>query len=87
MAIVYQKLLSRLKQYGYTTYRIRKEALIGSATYEVLKDPRSRRGLDHKTVDKLCRVLECQPNDIMEYIPDERLEEYIASLEKKKEGP
>ena len=59
-----------LQEKGYTTYKIRKEGLIGNATYQALKNPSSGKGLDHRTIDKLCKALECQPGDIMEYIPD-----------------
>jgi len=86
MAIVYRKLLALLKEKGYTTYKIRKEGLIGGATYQILRTPTSGKGLDHRSIDKLCRVLQCQPADIMEYIPDEELESYLASIAKKKEG-
>lgn len=70
MAIVYDKLFSLLKEKGYTTYRIRREGLIGNATYQALKNPESGKGLEHRTIDKLCKVLECQPGDLMEYIND-----------------
>ena len=69
MSISYQKLFSRLKEYGYTTYRIRKESLIGQGTLTALKN--GTGGLDAKTINRLCKILECQPGDLMEYIPDE----------------
>lgn len=28
------------------------------------------RRIDVETLDKLCRSLKCQPNDLIEYIPD-----------------
>lgn len=70
MAIVYDKLFSLLKEKGYTTYRIRKEGLMGNATYAALKNPASGKGLDHRTIDRLCKALQCQPADLMEYVPD-----------------
>jgi putative transcriptional regulator len=27
-------------------------------------------GLDYRTVNKLCALLNCQPGDLMEYVPD-----------------
>ena len=86
MAIVYTKLLALLKEKGYTTYRIRKESLIGSATYQAITNPYSGKGLDHHSIDKLCRILECQPSDMIEYVKDEDLDNYLASIAKKKEG-
>lgn len=69
MAIVYGKLFALLKERGYTTYKIRKEGLIGNATYNSIKN--GTGGLDYRTIDKLCRVLNVQPGDIMEYVPDD----------------
>lgn len=69
MAIVYGKLLSLLKEKGYTTYKIRQTKLIGQATLQKLQN--GAGDIDTRTIDKLCRVLECQPNDIMEYVADE----------------
>jgi putative transcriptional regulator len=28
------------------------------------------KGVRFSTLDKICRILECQPGDILEYIPD-----------------
>jgi putative transcriptional regulator len=30
-------------------------------------------GIKYKTLDELCRVLECQPSDLFEYEPPKRL--------------
>ena len=68
MPIKYDKLMALLKEKGYTTYRIRKEKLLGQGTLTALKN--GTGGLDSKTISKLCEVLECQPGDIMEYVKD-----------------
>lgn len=65
----YDKLFQQLKDQGWTTYRIRKEKLIGQATLTALRN--GSGGLDSKSIDKLCRVLDCQPGDLIEYVPDE----------------
>ena len=72
MPIIYTKLFDLLKENGYTTYRIRKEKLLGQGTLTALKN--GRGGLDAKTLNRLCRVLDCQPGDLMEYVPDETAE-------------
>ncbi len=69
MSISYQKLFQMLKAKGWTTYKIRKEKLIGQGTLAALKN--GTGGLDSKTISRLCEVLECQPGDLMEYVPDE----------------
>ena len=69
MPIKYDKLFALLKDRGYTTYKIRKDKLIGQGTLTALKT--GKGGLDARTIAKLCEALGCQPGDIMEYAPDE----------------
>ena len=69
LAISYKKLFILLEEQGWTTYRIRKEKLIGQGTLTALKN--GTGGLDSKTISKLCKALSCQPGDLMEYVPDE----------------
>lgn len=68
MPIKYDKLFVLLKEKGWNTTRIRKEGLIGQGTLTNLRN--GTGGLDHKTIDRICRVLNCQPGDIMEYVED-----------------
>lgn len=68
MPITYDKLFDLLKEKGYTTYKIRQTKLIGQGTLTALKN--GTGGLDAKTLGRLCKVLECQPGDLMEYVPD-----------------
>jgi putative transcriptional regulator len=68
LAISYEKLFKLLDEKGWTTYKIRQERLIGQGTLTALKN--GTGGLDSKTISKLCKVLGCQPGDIMEYIED-----------------
>ena len=69
MAIIYTKLFALLKEKGFSTYRIRKERLLSQGTLTNLRNDRG--GLDAKTLNRLCKVLDCQPGDLMEYVPDE----------------
>ena len=68
MPISYKKLFALLDEKGWTTYKIRKEKLIGQGTLTALKN--GTGGLDSKTIARLCKVLNCQPGDLMEYVPD-----------------
>lgn len=68
MPITYDKLFDLLKEKGYTTYKIRQTKLIGQGTLTALKN--GTGGLDAKTLGRLCKVLECQPGDLMAYVPD-----------------
>ena len=69
MAIRYKlDILAELKKKGYSSTRIREEKLIGQSYLQQL-----RRGelVSWKTLDTICSLLECQPGDLMEYIPAE----------------
>ena len=68
MPIVYTKLFDLLKEKGYSTYRIRQEKLMGQGTLMAIRN--GTGGLDAKNIGRLCKVLECRPGDLMEYIPD-----------------
>ena len=69
MPIKFDKFIALLKERGITTYKIRKENLISQATYQKL---RTGNGIiDTRTIEKLCKLLDCQPGDIMEYVEDE----------------
>ncbi len=69
MPIKYDKLLALLKVKGYTSYRIRKENIIGQATYKKIKEGGD---IDTRTIAKLCQLLNCQPGDILEYAEEEQ---------------
>ena len=56
-----------MKEKGLTTYRIRKENIISQSALSALKNGKS---VTTETIEKLCRALDCQPGDIMEYVED-----------------
>ena len=69
MPIIYNKLFELLKEKGLTMYSLRKDKVIGTETIEKM-----RKGvgyIDSRTINNLCKYLNCQPGDIMEYVPDE----------------
>ena len=67
--IKYDKLFALLKENGYSTYRIRKEKILGESVLTKLRN--GTGGLDYRTIDKLCKLFKCQPNDIMEYVDED----------------
>ena len=74
MTIVYTKLLEKLKEEGYTSYKIKQEGnFISQATLTAIKN--GKGGLDHRTIDKSCAKFDCQPNDIIESVKDPTEEE------------
>lgn len=69
MAIVYKmNVVEALKDTGYSSYRIRKEKIMGEATLQKLRDEEL---VSWETVNLLCRLLKCQPGDLLEYLSDE----------------
>ena len=56
--------LAALKAAGYSTARIRKEKLMGEATLQQL---RHGELVSWKNMETLCRLLDCQPGDLIEY--------------------
>ena len=71
MAIVYDKLLAMLEIEGITSYKLRKmeKPSIAQATLTAIKA--GKGGLDHRTINNVCKYFDCQPGDIMEYMPDD----------------
>lgn len=70
MAIRYKAdILARLKARGYTTSRLRKEKIFGE---KAIQDFRTQAEIPYKTINHLCKLLECGIEDIVEYIPDEQ---------------
>lgn len=60
-------IISELGKAGYNTNRIRQEKLISEAT---LQNMRKRKPVSWATIDTICRLLNCQPGDILEYVAD-----------------
>lgn len=73
MPISYNKLLVLFEKKGITSYTItKKEKIIGQATWKKIHE---NGHIDTRTIEALCKYLDCQPGDILEYIPDEKIQE------------
>lgn len=59
--------LFELKKRGFTTNKIRNEHFFGESTMSNI-----RRGTPPRpdTLNTLCTLLQCQPGDILEWVPD-----------------
>lgn len=69
MTISYTKLLRLFSQRGITSYTLtKKDKIIGQATYKNIHDGKH---IDTRTIDALCKYLEVQPADILEYVHDD----------------
>ena len=62
------KVLDVLKEKGFSTYILRKEKLLSESTIQKL---RAGEGVSWENIETLCRLLECQPSDFMEYVTDD----------------
>ena len=64
--------MEALKKAGYSSTRLRKEKLLGESYMQQL-----RRGelVSWKAIETICRLLSCQPGDLVEYVPDEEPQE------------
>lgn len=63
------QIIAALNAAGYNPARIRREKIIGENDMS-----RLRRGHipSHSLLDRLCRLLDCQPGDLLEYVPDDQ---------------
>lgn len=68
MPIVYKiDVMDKLKQAGYSTYRIRKDKIFGEATLQLF---RNGEIVSTACLAKLCELLNCQPGDLLEYVEE-----------------
>ncbi len=59
--------LSALKEQGITTYKIRQEKVLSESTVQKL---RAGIGVSWENIETLCRLLKCQPGDLIEFVED-----------------
>lgn len=61
-------ILEALKKVGFTSYKIRKDKLIGEAQMQKI---RTGEIASKETLNMICKLLNVQPGDILEYISDD----------------
>lgn len=59
--------LEALKSTGITTYKIRREKLLSESTIQAFRRG-EMVGMDN--IGRVCRLLHCQPGDLLEYVED-----------------
>ena len=67
LMIRFDRLWKTMEQKNITTYKLRESCGIDSKTIRRLK---ANDNIETKTLNKLCAVLGCKLEDIVEYIPD-----------------
>jgi len=60
-------IIQALKNIGYSTYKRRKEKIFTEGQLQQIRD---NKLLTQDALNKVCTLLDCQPGDILEYIPD-----------------
>ena len=76
MAIRYKiDVMAALKEKGYSSAKIREEKLIGQS---YLQQIRHGEMVSWKVFDTICALLECQPADLIEYVPVRETGEEIS---------
>ncbi|WP_143321653.1 helix-turn-helix transcriptional regulator [Clostridium sp. HBUAS56010] len=81
--ISYEKLIRLLNERNISQYKLRQDRILGSATITKLFKNNGINGesIDIKVVDKMCKLLNCQPGDILECIDD--IEGYSDTSERR----
>lgn len=59
--------MAALKEKGYSSYKLRKDKLLGEAT---MTEIRKGQIVSLENLTRLCKLLDCQPGDLLEYVPD-----------------
>lgn len=62
-------ILQALKSAGYNTNRIRQENILSQSTLQKL---RTHQYISLDSINTICRLLQCQPGDLIAYIPDDQ---------------
>lgn len=60
--------IEQLKTHGYNTSKLRKEKLLNESALQYLRE---NKPIGAKALNTLCKLLDCQPGDILEYVPDD----------------
>jgi DNA-binding Xre family transcriptional regulator len=67
------RVVEQLEKRGWTAYRLAKKAGFSVALAYKLARPDGRFGrLDRTTLDRLCTVFNCQPGELLEWMPEKR---------------
>ena len=59
--------IGELKKAGFTSYKIRKEGLIN---HPALQRIREGKLISWEQLASVCRLLKCQPGDLLEYVEE-----------------
>lgn len=63
-------IMKALKEKGYSSYKLRQSKLLAEATMTKLRNNNTKITLEN--LNTICTLLQCQPGDILEYVPDNK---------------
>ena len=69
MPIRYDKLIAIFKERGITSYTFRKNGVISQGVWTAIH---SGKQIDMNSLAALCEFLQCQPGDLIEYVPESK---------------
>ena len=61
-------ILKLLKDAGYSTYKLRKDKIMGEATMQQIREGKP---VSWNNIELICKLLNCQPGDLLEYVNEE----------------
>lgn len=61
--------MDALKNAGYSSYKLRQDKILGQATMTKFRNQDA--SITISNLETVCALLNCQPGDILEYVPDE----------------
>ena len=68
MALQYKvDILPMLNERGYSSYKLRRENLLSQG---VMQSIRNKKPISWANIEQICRLLHCQPGDLIEYVED-----------------
>lgn len=74
MAITFSPLITVLKERGLNKTALKNGKIVSGGTYTTIAKALSEpivEGVSISAINAICRYLDCQPGDIMEYVPDD----------------
>lgn len=67
MSVTYKKLFELMEKKKIKKYDLRKLGISPTIVDRLVKN----NDVNVSTINRICEILQCQPGDIMEYVPDE----------------
>ena len=62
-------LQQKIKEAGYSTYRLRQEKILPESTLQKLRTGNTT--INMESFNTICNILQCQPGDILEWVPED----------------